>query len=194
MQVAYANETLYIRRPNGLEVVDLSSPESPKRLGFVFVRRPQERIPPAAGTTGRWLVMADTLIDVSGRGDPQLVGAFAASQPIPRARCRPSSETATTTPSLQTEFWRYWHLRSERHGPGAVSRPMPLDVPATAAQELCLRGRFCSSAGTCDRTAAPIIAPLPRTVLQWDDHLSTAAPGSGKTAEESIRADREGRF
>lgn len=44
------------------------------------------------------------------------------------------------------------------------------------------------------RPAARIVAPAPKKVLKWDDHLATAAPGSGKTAEDTVRADREGRW
>lgn len=34
-----------------------------------------------------------------------------------------------------------------------------------------------------------------RKVLKWDDHAATAIPGtSGKLAEETVRADRDGRW
>jgi antitoxin (DNA-binding transcriptional repressor) of toxin-antitoxin stability system len=39
-----------------------------------------------------------------------------------------------------------------------------------------------------------ILPAKPREVLQWDDHLMTAASSKGKTAEETVRGDREGRW
>lgn len=44
------------------------------------------------------------------------------------------------------------------------------------------------------RPAALIVPPRPRPVVKWDDHLVTAAPGSGKSAQETVKADREGRW
>lgn len=44
------------------------------------------------------------------------------------------------------------------------------------------------------RPAALIVPPLPRRVVKWDDHLATAAPSKGKSTEETVRADREGRW
>lgn len=44
------------------------------------------------------------------------------------------------------------------------------------------------------RPAALICPPRPRRVLSWDDHLATAAPGKGRTAEETVRFDRDGRW
>ena len=44
------------------------------------------------------------------------------------------------------------------------------------------------------RPAAMIVPPRPRRVLKWDDHLATAALSSGRSAEETVRADREGRW
>lgn len=44
------------------------------------------------------------------------------------------------------------------------------------------------------RPAARILPATPRQVLKWEDHLATAAPGRGRTAEETVRADREGRW
>ena len=44
------------------------------------------------------------------------------------------------------------------------------------------------------KPAALIIPPRPRRVLRWDDHLSTAVPSKGKPAEETVKADREGRW
>ncbi len=41
---------------------------------------------------------------------------------------------------------------------------------------------------------ACIVPAQPRKVLKWDDHLATAIPAFGKTAEETVRADREGRW
>lgn len=44
------------------------------------------------------------------------------------------------------------------------------------------------------KPSAMIIPPRPRSVVKWDDHLATAVPGSGRSSEESVRADREGRW
>lgn len=44
------------------------------------------------------------------------------------------------------------------------------------------------------RPAAMIVPARPRPVLEWDDHLATAVPSRGHTAEELIRADRGGRW
>lgn len=44
------------------------------------------------------------------------------------------------------------------------------------------------------KPTALILPAKPREVLKWDDHLATAAPGRGKSAEETVRADREGRW
>jgi len=39
------------------------------------------------------------------------------------------------------------------------------------------------------------IAPAaPRRILAWEDHLATAIPTSGRSAEETVAADREGRW
>jgi len=39
-----------------------------------------------------------------------------------------------------------------------------------------------------------ILPAKPREVLKWDDHLTTAAKGRGRSAEETVRADRDGRW
>jgi antitoxin (DNA-binding transcriptional repressor) of toxin-antitoxin stability system len=44
------------------------------------------------------------------------------------------------------------------------------------------------------KPAALIVPPRPRPVVKWDDHLATAAPGTGKSAEETVKTDREGRW
>jgi antitoxin (DNA-binding transcriptional repressor) of toxin-antitoxin stability system len=44
------------------------------------------------------------------------------------------------------------------------------------------------------KPAALIIPPGPRRVVSWDDHLATAVRGKGRSAEETVRADREGRW
>ncbi len=44
------------------------------------------------------------------------------------------------------------------------------------------------------RPAALIVPPRPRPVLVWDDHPATAAECKGRTAEEVIDSDREGRW
>lgn len=44
------------------------------------------------------------------------------------------------------------------------------------------------------RPAACIVPACGRRVVKWDDHLATAVPNKGRSAEETIRADREGRW
>lgn len=44
------------------------------------------------------------------------------------------------------------------------------------------------------RPAARIVPAIPRKILRWDDHLATAIPGTGRSAEETVRADRDGRW
>ena len=44
------------------------------------------------------------------------------------------------------------------------------------------------------KPAALIVPPRPRRVVKWDDHLATAVPSTGKSVEETVRADREGRW
>ena len=44
------------------------------------------------------------------------------------------------------------------------------------------------------RPAVRIIPATPRRVLTWDDHLATAIPASGRSAEETVAADREVRW
>ena len=44
------------------------------------------------------------------------------------------------------------------------------------------------------RPAARIVPASPRRLLSWDDHLAEAVPNKGKSAEETVRADREGRW
>ena len=39
-----------------------------------------------------------------------------------------------------------------------------------------------------------IVPAVPRRVLAWDDHLATAIPAAGRSAEETVAADREGRW
>lgn len=39
-----------------------------------------------------------------------------------------------------------------------------------------------------------IIPAAPAKITKWDDHLATAIPGGGRTAEETVAADREGRW
>lgn len=39
------------------------------------------------------------------------------------------------------------------------------------------------------------IVPIgPKPVSVWDDHLATALPATGKNSEDTIKADREGRW
>ena len=44
------------------------------------------------------------------------------------------------------------------------------------------------------RPAARILPPGAREILEWEDHLASAIPNRGKTALETLSADREGRW
>ena len=44
------------------------------------------------------------------------------------------------------------------------------------------------------RPTVQIVPARPRRLVKWDDHLATAIPASGKSAEETVAADREGRW
>ena len=44
------------------------------------------------------------------------------------------------------------------------------------------------------RPTVQIIPATPRRILVWDDHLATAIPSGGHSAEETVAADREGRW
>lgn len=44
------------------------------------------------------------------------------------------------------------------------------------------------------RPTVRISPATPREVLSWDDHLATAIQGKGKTVQETVRSDREGRW
>ncbi len=44
------------------------------------------------------------------------------------------------------------------------------------------------------RPSVMIIPARPHEVLAWDDHLATAVTSKGHTAEETVLADREGRW
>jgi prevent-host-death family protein len=44
------------------------------------------------------------------------------------------------------------------------------------------------------RPAARLLPVTPRKVLQWDDHLETAAAGSGSSSQEIVSSDREERW
>ena len=45
------------------------------------------------------------------------------------------------------------------------------------------------------KPAARIVPAAPQEVLAWDGHLATAVtPLRGRSAEETVRADREGRW
>lgn len=39
-----------------------------------------------------------------------------------------------------------------------------------------------------------IVAAAPRRIVKWDDHLATALPPNGMTGQETVDADREGRW
>ncbi len=44
------------------------------------------------------------------------------------------------------------------------------------------------------RPTVRIIPAAARRILAWEDHLITAIPASGRSAEETIAGDREGRW
>lgn len=44
------------------------------------------------------------------------------------------------------------------------------------------------------KPAALIVPAAPRRILKWDDHLATAIPAAGRSAEETVREDREERW
>jgi len=44
------------------------------------------------------------------------------------------------------------------------------------------------------RPSAMIVPAESRPILAWDDHLATAIPCTGHTAEQTVAADREGRW
>jgi antitoxin (DNA-binding transcriptional repressor) of toxin-antitoxin stability system len=44
------------------------------------------------------------------------------------------------------------------------------------------------------RPSVRISPALPRKILVWEDHLETAIPDAGRSAEETVAADREGRW
>jgi len=39
-----------------------------------------------------------------------------------------------------------------------------------------------------------ILPATPRRILKWEDHLATAAEGRGRSAQDTVAADREGRW
>lgn len=44
------------------------------------------------------------------------------------------------------------------------------------------------------RPSVRISPALPRKILVWEDHLETAIPDAGRSAEQTVAADREGRW
>ena len=44
------------------------------------------------------------------------------------------------------------------------------------------------------RPSVRIVPAAPRRILVWEDHLATAIVGTGRSAEETVAADREGRW
>ncbi len=44
------------------------------------------------------------------------------------------------------------------------------------------------------RPTVHIVPAAPRRILVWDDHLATAIPAAGHSAEETVAADRETRW
>lgn len=39
-----------------------------------------------------------------------------------------------------------------------------------------------------------ILPAKPREILKWEDHLKTAVPAKGRSAQEGVREDRDGRW
>ena len=39
-----------------------------------------------------------------------------------------------------------------------------------------------------------IVSASPRQLVKWDDHLATAARANGKSGQETVKIDREGRW
>lgn len=39
-----------------------------------------------------------------------------------------------------------------------------------------------------------IVSAVPRRIVKWEDHLATAIPSKGKTGQETVDSDREGRW
>jgi prevent-host-death family protein len=44
------------------------------------------------------------------------------------------------------------------------------------------------------RPTVHITPAKPRKILKWEDHLATAITGTGPSSEETVRADRDGRW
>jgi prevent-host-death family protein len=44
------------------------------------------------------------------------------------------------------------------------------------------------------RPVVRIVSAEPRRIVKWDDHLATAIPAKGMTGQETVNADREGRW
>jgi prevent-host-death family protein len=44
------------------------------------------------------------------------------------------------------------------------------------------------------RPTVYIVPARPRPILKWEDHLSTALTAKGRSAEETVDADRDGRW
>ncbi len=44
------------------------------------------------------------------------------------------------------------------------------------------------------RPSVRLVPAEPRRVLEWDDHLATALIAKGRTGEETVNSDREGRW
>jgi len=44
------------------------------------------------------------------------------------------------------------------------------------------------------RPSVRIVQAAPRRILAWEDHIATAIAASGRSAEETVAADREGRW
>lgn len=44
------------------------------------------------------------------------------------------------------------------------------------------------------KPAVHIVPARPRRVVNWDDHLVTALKARGKSGQEAVRLDREGRW
>ncbi len=61
------------------------------------------------------------------------------------------------------------------------------------AIEAAVRDGECFEVLNHGRPAARIVPARPRKVSRWENHLETAIEAPGHSAEEIVRADREGR-
>jgi uncharacterized Ntn-hydrolase superfamily protein len=79
----------------------------------------------------------------------------------------------------------------------AAASKLPEEARASIASRL-IHGLESAKHWVGDKKAfrpnARIVHAAPRKISDWDDHLATAIPGGGRTAEETVATDREGRW